>query len=101
MRLVDPRVPGLVLAVLLPAGCASRAGTAPATAPPAAAQPAGGAVPPTAAAAPRAPTHVRMATQGAAVDAASFVAFDRGYFREAGVDLEYVQFSNASEMIPA
>ena len=42
-----------------------------------------------------------MATQGAAVDAASFVAFDRGYFREAGVDLEYVQFSNASEMIPA
>ena len=92
-----------ILAVWL-GGCAPSprptSGPAPS---PAAAAPVGGSPvtgsPP--AARPVAAARVRAASQRLAGEAAVFIATDRGYFREEGVDLETIVFSNASEMIPA
>jgi NitT/TauT family transport system substrate-binding protein len=53
---------------------------------------------PTAAPAPQA---FHMAGQAPATDAGIFVAMERGYFAEQGVDLDYVVFASASDMIPA
>ena len=45
--------------------------------------------------------HVRYASQFSSGDTPAFIAAERGYFQQEGVDLEFVRFSNASEMIPA
>jgi NitT/TauT family transport system substrate-binding protein len=81
---------GLVLAACAPA---APAGSRPA--PPAAAS--------SPAPAPAAPqrTLVRYASQFSSGDTPAFIAAERGYFQQEGVDLEFVRFSNASEMIPA
>jgi NitT/TauT family transport system substrate-binding protein len=81
---------------------------APAAAP-AAKSPAAPAAAPTSAPAAVAPTaapvaeplKVRWGGQRTLTDAATFVALDRGYFREEGIDLDYVNFGSASEIDPA
>jgi NitT/TauT family transport system substrate-binding protein len=45
--------------------------------------------------------HIRVASQFASTDVGHFVALDRGYYQQEGLDVELVNFSNASEMIPA
>jgi NitT/TauT family transport system substrate-binding protein len=44
---------------------------------------------------------VRMATQNNASDVAAYIAADYGYFQQEGIDLEFVSFASASEMMPA
>src|SRR4051794_2517859 len=48
-----------------------------------------------------APQAFHMAGQAPATDAGIFVAMERGYFAEQGVDLDYVVFASGSDMIPA
>src|SRR5438477_9039 len=48
-----------------------------------------------------APTRVRYATQLASAGAALYVAQDRGYFQQEGIDLDFVPFTNNSEMVPS
>src|SRR5438270_1027002 len=43
----------------------------------------------------------RWAGQFPATDAGIYMAMERGYFAEQGIDLEYVNFGSASEMVPA
>jgi NitT/TauT family transport system substrate-binding protein len=47
------------------------------------------------------PTRVRYATQFASAGAALYVAQDRGYFQQEGIDLDFVPFTNNSEMVPS
>lgn len=103
----SPGARGLGLLLLALAACAPAAPPAvPAvsqTAPPAAQSSAPPSAP-LAAAAPTAPPArqaFRWAGQFPATDAGLYVAMDRGYFAEQGVDLEYVNFASASEMVPA
>jgi NitT/TauT family transport system substrate-binding protein len=84
----------LAIGVLLASGGAP--GPAAPPAPPAAATPLASA--PTAV---PAPVRVRLASQKVATDVAIYLADERGYFRQEGIDLEFVIFANASEMIPA
>ncbi len=48
-----------------------------------------------------APQTFRQAGQSPATDAGIFVALDRGYFAEQGIDLDYVGFAAAADMVPA
>ena len=98
----------IVMLVLLFAACAAEARPAPPAPKPAsgtaAAEPGAGAsaaaTSPAAAASPAMqPFH--WAGQFPATDAGIYVAMERGYFAEQGVDLEYVNFGSASEMVPA
>lgn len=100
---MDPRLPlratlalGLVLAACAPA---APAGPRPASPASSSSPAASGAAPPIRAAAQR--TLVRYASQFSSGDTPAFIAAERGYFQQEGVDLEFVRFSNASEMIPA
>jgi NitT/TauT family transport system substrate-binding protein len=93
-----------VAALLVAGACGSppQAGTSPGAASKPAAQ--AGSAPTTAAVAPTAAppaVHVRFATQNSASDAAAYVAYERGFFKQEGIDFEFVSFSNASEMIPS
>jgi NitT/TauT family transport system substrate-binding protein len=107
MRGARYRVRVLALALLLAsAACAPAAQPAPSATPAASA----GVTPPTAAAptAPSAPAapppaavHVRIASQFAATDVGHYVAVERGYYRQEGLDVELVNFADASEMIPS
>src|SRR4051812_31345588 len=100
---------GLLVALILAVGCAAPASSpaapagaaAPAPASGAASRAAPAAAPSAAAAAPPAPVHIRVASQFASTDVGHFVAIDRGYYQQEGLDVELVNFSNASEMIPA
>jgi len=65
---------------------------------PAAAAPAGS---PASRAAPQAATHLRFASQPVATNVALYLASDRGYFQQEGIDLEYVPFTDSSQMIPS
>jgi NitT/TauT family transport system substrate-binding protein len=47
------------------------------------------------------PTHLRFASQPVATNVALYLASDRGYFQQEGIDLEYVPFTDSSQMIPA
>src|SRR5690349_19316488 len=83
-------LPGIALIALsLLAACAP---SAPAPAAPAASAPT---------AAPVALTPVRMGTQTSVNDIAMWLGAERGYFKEEGVDLDLIPFSNASEMVPS
>lgn len=100
------RLVGPLVALLLTGACA------PSAAPPAATTPAPSAKPaaprpaaqPAAAPAP-APAgplaQLKYGTQRPVTDAAIFVADARGYFKEAGVEVELVNFASATEMLPA
>ncbi|HLH23427.1 MAG TPA: ABC transporter substrate-binding protein [Chloroflexota bacterium] len=92
---------GLVLAAACapaaaPAPPAATAGPAPTASAPAAASPA-----PSAPTAPPAATHVRVASQFASTDVGHYIAIERGYYQQEGVDAELVNFADASEMIPS
>jgi NitT/TauT family transport system substrate-binding protein len=97
----------LVILVLLLAACAAEARPAPA--PPKPASGAAATDPGTGAAAAPSPTVAtspamqtfRWAGQFPATDAGIYMAMERGYFAEQGVELEYVNFGSASEMVPA
>jgi NitT/TauT family transport system substrate-binding protein len=101
----------LAALVAMAAACApapaapAKPASAPTAAPakPAAAAPAvaPAATTPAPAAKPAAPQAFRWAGQSPASDAGLYVAMERGYFAEQGVQLEYVHFSSASEMVPA
>ena len=51
--------------------------------------------------APRAMSRVRFGHQPLAVFATVYLADERGYFQQEGVDLELIGFGNSSEMLPA
>ena len=86
---------GRLRAVQPAGGPATSAPVAPATAPAAsAAAPTAAPVPPS----PLALGKVRAASQNVAGDIAMYVAADRGYFQQEGLDAELVPFANASEM---
>ncbi|HEY7065435.1 MAG TPA: ABC transporter substrate-binding protein [Chloroflexota bacterium] len=97
----------LLLGLLLTVGCA--APSAPAKPAPIAApspQAPAASAPPTsapaaAASAPPAPVHVRVASQFAATDVGHYIAVERGYYQEEGLDVELVSFADASAMIPS
>jgi len=101
------RAPLLLALLLATTACAPAARPAP-TAPPATAA----AVAPTAAAptsaasaaarpAAPAPVHVRIASQFASTDIGHYVAVERGYYQQEGLDVELVSFADASEMVPS
>ncbi|HZS01980.1 MAG TPA: ABC transporter substrate-binding protein [Chloroflexota bacterium] len=75
------------------AATAARAATAPA---PTASAPSA-AVPST----PPVAAHVRIASQFAATDVGHYIAVERGYYRQEGLDVELINFADASEMIPS
>src|SRR5262245_20471189 len=90
--------------LLLLAACGAPANPAPANPPAATAAPAAGS--PTAAAAasaapPAAITRVRFGSIGVSTDLGVFIAMDRGYFRDEGIETEIVPFSASPDLIPA
>src|SRR5712692_8753414 len=87
----------IVVLVLSVAGCAPT--SAPAS-PPATAAATGSTSPVGSSPLPAA-AHVRLGTQPSTVGAALYIAADRGYFQQEGIEPELVPFTNASEMIPA
>jgi NitT/TauT family transport system substrate-binding protein len=88
-----------VLGAILALSCAAPpARPAPATTPAAQPTPALAAAPVPASAAP---VRLRLGSQRLAVQAAVYIADELGYFRDNGIEIEYVTFSSASEMIPA
>jgi len=92
---------GLALLVTL-ASCTAPPSAGPAPAAPAPAAPAGSQAAASApATAPPAPAKVRYGVQPGSVYTGAFVAEDRGYFKEEGLDVELIPFSSASEIIPA
>ncbi len=80
------------------------AGSAPSAGPLAAASgPAATAAPttaPTSAAATGAATPVVLSLFGGAADAGAYIAYDRGYFQEAGLDIQFKENLNGTSMIP-
>src|SRR5262245_12561259 len=98
---------GPVLALALALGlasCTSATGSGPSagtSAGPVAPAPGAAAPPTTAAAPPPAPVKVRYAIQNASSYMAAFIASDRGYFQQEGLDVELIPFSSTSEMIPS
>jgi NitT/TauT family transport system substrate-binding protein len=102
--------PALLAGALLLGACGqgARAPAPAAPEPPRAAAPASATAPAPPSAAPAAPAapppalaHVRYASQFASSDVPLFIAVDKGYFEQAGVDFEFVRFGNSSEAIPA
>src|SRR5437899_78125 len=100
---------GALALLLVLAACSSPA-EAPTPAPAAASSPAAAAAPAAtaapAAAAPTAaplaaPVKVRIASQFASTDLGHFIAVERGYYQREGLDVELINFSDASQMIPA
>jgi len=98
-------LPAALVALILPLTACQPAST-PSTAPAGQAAPAAAvasAASPVAAATSPAPAtvDVRWGGQGVLTDSPVYVAMDRGYFGEEGIDLQYVNFSSASEIVPA
>ncbi len=93
----------MLVAIVLPLAACKVAST-PSSAPPAQGAPAAASTaapaPAAASPAPEAVT-VRWGGQGVLTDSPVYVAMDRGYFGAEGIDLQYVNFSSASEIVPA
>jgi len=105
---VDRRFGALLAALLVALACAPAARPAPGAPVEASATPSGPAAPtataaPTAAstAAPAPLASVKVASQHVSGDVLLFVAAERGYFQQEGLDVEDVHFPNAAEMTPA
>jgi ABC-type nitrate/sulfonate/bicarbonate transport system substrate-binding protein len=47
------------------------------------------------------PATVRVGVQGSAANAPIYIGYERGYFRQEGLNVELVTFAGAQEMIPA
>ena len=97
-------VVGLVLAAIACAPGTVAPATKPAPAPgqpPAAQPPAAAQVQPPAPTAAPAPVQLKYGTQRPVTDAAIFIADAKGYFKEAGVEMDFVDFGSATEMLPA
>jgi NitT/TauT family transport system substrate-binding protein len=60
-----------------------------------------GAAPAAAPAAPPVAARVRIASQFAATDVGHYIAVERGYYAQEGLDVELIRFADASEMIPS
>ncbi len=100
----------VLAAILLASACAPASSPpAPSRAPtPAASAPTRGtgsapisAAAPTTRPTPPTATKVRFGAQFIAGDVPAFVAAERGYFREEGIDMEMVRFGGSPEMVPA
>jgi NitT/TauT family transport system substrate-binding protein len=99
---------GLALCAALLVACSSPAAPAPpqpaapqAAAPTTTSAPAQSA-PQTAAVPPLSPTaHVKFGSTGVSTDISVFIGMDRGYFREEGIETEFVPFSTGPETLPA
>jgi NitT/TauT family transport system substrate-binding protein len=50
---------------------------------------------------PRELVKVRWGGQSVLTDSGAYIALDRGYFQEEGIDFEYVNFASASDVVPA
>ena len=96
----------LVVIALLLAACTPPSPAAPAAKPTASAgvssAPAVAAAAPTAAPSPTpaAPLKVRLGGSAIGAEAGYFVAMDRGYFAEEGIEIDFVVFQRSSEQIP-
>ncbi len=104
MRRVLACRPLVLLALVLGlVGCGPGAAPAPSPVPTAPQAPAAPAPAPTLAAPAARPAlqPFRWAGQAPATDAGLFIALERGYFAEQGVELEYLPFASASDMVPA
>ena len=99
------RTIGAALSWETPAKPAPALGPAPASAQPPAASSVPAVAPapsaPAATAAPPSLGQLKYGTQRPVADAAIYLADTRGYFKEAGVDLELFPFGSATEMVPA
>src|SRR5215213_7433173 len=84
------RLGALALLTVWLLGCATAAPAA--VPPPVAAATATAAPPPPAQA-------VRLGALGSTTDAGFYIALDRGYFREQGLDIEFVPFDSAARMV--
>src|SRR4051794_39261675 len=82
---------GLLVLLLLTGGPAPAASSVAATLP----------SPDLAAVAPQSPLRVRLSGQRIAVEVATWLAEQRGYFLQEGIEIDHVTFGAASEMIPA
>jgi NitT/TauT family transport system substrate-binding protein len=89
-----------LIALLLAVAACTPGGAQTAAQPSAPATPPGasGAAKPTAAPAAK---HIKMGEQSIAANTVVFIAADRGFFQQEGLDVELVSFSDASQMIPA
>src|SRR5690349_716660 len=47
------------------------------------------------------PVHVKVGAIGALSDAGLFIAYEKGYFRDEGLDVELVSFKAAPQILPA
>jgi NitT/TauT family transport system substrate-binding protein len=86
----------LAALLLLAAACG-----APAAAPAPAAEPAAPAAPPPSAASPPPLAPLKYGSLRGTGDIGIFIADAKGYFKEAGVEVELVNFASATEMLPA
>ena len=91
----------IVVAALLVLGCAAPSREAQSAPPRPPAASAATSTPPATAPPAAAPMPVRIAHQPSTVSIGYYLATERGYFRQEGIEPELISFSNASEMIPA
>src|SRR6185312_6497941 len=47
------------------------------------------------------PVHVKVGAIGALSDAGLFIAYEKGYFRDEGLDVELIPFKAAPQILPA
>jgi NitT/TauT family transport system substrate-binding protein len=91
----------LATAVLLAGmGCTQAAPPAERAARPAEPAPAAAPTPAASPTAPPAPVAVKAGGLRSAVDGPIYIAYERGYFREQGIDLELADFADTNEMVP-
>lgn len=86
------RLAFVIASLFLIAACGGGTGAGPATSAPAAAATATASAPPT-------PVTVKFGQVGSVSDAAIFIADQKGYFKEQGIDFQSVPFGSAAQMV--